>query len=184
MSLPNWDRKTLARMFMAGDIDAPASEGDAQLMPTTVRSGHAASLHNGVSHMVAAAALAVDADAAVLVTRWECSGGSVNAVPVTDPERFASCANCAEAIRYPRGPVVYRCLDDAGEVIYIGSSVNLRQRVRGHRTQSGWWDEVADVTAEQFPTESACRLAEAKAIRAERPFYNRNGVRGVHAASP
>lgn len=169
-------RRTLARQFMNGQVEAPASVDGARLMPVTVKSGRAASLTRGVAHLVEAAALAVDERGAVLTARWECNGGSVNAAPVSTTEGYAACANCAEAIRLPRGPVVYRCIDDEGAVIYIGSSIDVRSRVRAHRSGTPWWDEVVDVQTESFPNEAACRLAEALAIRDEQPFYNRHGV--------
>ncbi|HET6628511.1 MAG TPA: GIY-YIG nuclease family protein, partial [Woeseiaceae bacterium] len=144
-------------------------------MPTTVKSGRAASLRRGVAHLVYEAAIATDIRGAILAARWECGGGSIEAIPVTADGDFATCANCVEAARLPRGPVVYRCYADDGEVIYIGSSVNLAQRIRSHRAGTHWWDEVVRVEHEAHPSEASCRLGEALAIRTELPFYNRDG---------
>lgn len=177
-------RRDLARQFMNGDIDAPASLGTARLMPAIVKSGAAASLNRGITHLVAFAALAVDNDGAALATRWECSGGSVNAVPVTDEDNYAICANCRDVARHPRGPVVYRCYDADDELIYIGSSINLRQRIYTHRSSTRWWGEVARVEAEPHPSEGACRIAEGRAIATESPYYNTVGVPPEVNASP
>lgn len=168
----------LAAQFARGNTEAPASRGDALLMPTTIKSGRAVSLHNGVAHLIHKAAIATDHTGAILAARWACGGGSVNAVPATPDGDYATCANCAEGARFPRGPVVYRCYAADGDLIYIGSTVYLHQRIRAHRAPSGspWWDEVVRIEPESYPTESAARMAEAKAISRERPFYNRNGT--------
>jgi hypothetical protein len=41
---------------------------------------------------------------------------------------------------------------------------------------SHWWDDVARIEHEPYPTEAAARLAEAQAITAELPLHNRDGI--------
>jgi hypothetical protein len=182
MSRPH--RRALAAAFVDGD-DLSAY-GDAQLLPTRVKSGRAASVHNGVAHLVETAAIVTDPSGAVLVAKWHCGSYSVNAVPVpADGVDFATCVHCAEAARWPRGPVVYRCYDAEGDLLYIGSSIDVRQRLRAHKAPgvggSRWWPEVDRVECEGYDTEAKCRLAEAEAIRREPSRYNRAGI---VAASP
>lgn len=165
-----------AHNFTDGTLAAPSSRDDVRVMPALIKSGKAASLRRGVVHHVYEAAIVTDGKHARLAATWACGGASVEALAVADADNAVVCAFCAEAIHQPRGPVVYRCIDGEGDVIYIGSTINLHQRVRAHRGGAYWFDEVVDIDAVQYPTESAARLAEAKAIRAEKPFYNRDGV--------
>lgn len=166
-------RRELALRFASGDVVAPASMEAARLLPTLVRSGRAMSLRTGVVHLVEDAAIATEGAVATLVTRWRCGGGSVNALPADVDERLVGCANCKEAAKYPTGPAVYRCYDADDELLYISSTVSVYQRIKGHRSATAWWDEVARIDAQGFPTISAARLAESVAIRAEAPAYNR-----------
>jgi hypothetical protein len=143
-------------------------------MPAQIKSGMAASISRGMVHIVDEAALAVDADGAQLAVRWICGNGAVNARPA-DPSEVA-CDACEQLQHLPRGPVVYRCYGTDGDLLYIGSSANVRIRVRAHSTGTRWWDEVAQVEAEPFPTITAARLAEAQAIIAELPSRNRANI--------
>lgn len=182
----NLTASNLASRFVSGGATAPTtSDTGAQLLPTRIKSGKAASLKRGIAHMVAEAAIATDEHGAVLTARWECGGGSINAVPVVGGDSdFATCANCADAARCPRGPVVYRCMAADDSLLYIGSSIDVRTRLRAHAMPGGseWWADVDRVDFEQYPTEATCRIAEAAAIRSEQPLHNREGVR--RRASP
>lgn len=168
---------SLAYKFANGDVEAPITRGGITLMPAKVKSGRAVSIHRGIAHTVKAAAVVTGPEGAALVARWACGGRSVNAAPVPPKSSHAVCSGCAEASLLPRGPVVYRCYDaEDGELIYIGSTVDLFTRVRAHRSGTAWWEEVGEVKAESYPTESAARAAESQAIAAETPYYNRRGL--------
>lgn len=170
--------RRLAHSFvMHEDLTAPRSLDGARLMRTRIKSGLAASIRRGVVHYVREAAIATDGTSARLVARWQCGGGSVDAVPMVPSADRLVCQKCAEAIKWPRGPVVYRCYDaEDGELIYIGSSIDFATRIQAHKSGTYWWDEVGDIHCEPHPTERAARLAESRAIFTERPFYNRDGV--------
>jgi DNA polymerase III subunit epsilon len=81
----------------------------------------------------------------------------------------------------PEGPGVYRMLDGAGRLLYIGKAKNLRRRVHSYFTNSsGHSDKVLDlvrtvreVTYEQTGSELEAALREAELIRALKPPYNR-----------
>lgn len=80
----------------------------------------------------------------------------------------------------PRAPGVYRFLDDRGAPLYIGKSVNLRRRVRGHFYSGGPNGRLADlavlaraVSYRRTGSDLEARLLEAEAILKHRPRLNR-----------
>lgn len=68
---------------------------------------------------------------------------------------------------------VYRCTDVAGQLLYIGTSTDVCQRLKQHRSQMPWWPEVARVRVEIHRTRPAAFAAEREAIESERPMHNR-----------
>jgi excinuclease UvrABC nuclease subunit len=74
---------------------------------------------------------------------------------------------------------LYRMYDTDGQLLYIGQSISLAERLGQHRAGSAFWSAVRTITVEPHPNVSAARLAEAKAIQAERPVHNR-----THSARP
>lgn len=105
--------------------------------------------------------------------RWACGSGSPNAVLVADAREFGVCIVCEDKID-PQ-PCVYRFYDAEGDLLYIGSTNQRRQRFRTHERTSPWWGRVADVKVEDFPAILDARIAEAKAIYAEDPPCNHHG---------
>lgn len=77
-------------------------------------------------------------------------------------------------------PVVYRIYDSAGALLYIGSTVDVCQRVRGHFHSRWSCLDVMELRerfdmlhTEPHPTLAAARAAEKAAIREEAPLLNR-----------
>lgn len=74
---------------------------------------------------------------------------------------------------------LYRFFDDHGDLLYIGISLSAAARASEHRSDKGWWQQVAWMDVEHLP-EGIHRLeAEARertAIRQERPRYNVAGA--------
>jgi predicted GIY-YIG superfamily endonuclease len=70
---------------------------------------------------------------------------------------------------------LYRLFDQDGELLYVGISGRWVRRLARHAAQQGWWDEVATVTRQPFPSRSEALEAEAAAIRQEHPRYNVQG---------
>jgi excinuclease UvrABC nuclease subunit len=68
--------------------------------------------------------------------------------------------------------VIYRCYDADGSLLYIGSSINVEQRLEAHQSTSFWRCHVARVRLQIAPDELTARRLEAKAIRAENPRFN------------
>jgi DNA polymerase-3 subunit epsilon len=80
----------------------------------------------------------------------------------------------------PHGPGVYRFLDAAGRVLYVGSAGDLRSRVRTYFTRGERRRRMTEmvgiataVTTVACPTVLEARVREVRLIAAERPPYNR-----------
>jgi hypothetical protein len=148
---------------------------------SVVDGGIAASRRTGVSHHLAdAAEVTVDGNT-TFAGRWLCGGSSVDAVLLN--EDAVACLGCRLAAALPQGPCVYFAWGEGDELLYVGSSVNMPQRVRSHMSQTRWWSEVRRLTFTHHATEFEIRRAEFEAI-SERPGkYNRDGVRRPSAVA-
>lgn len=103
---------------------------------------------------------------------------------LTDPvpakrRRRASLAN-----GLPRSPGVYHFIGPAGEVLYVGTSVNVYTRVRQYFTAAEKRKRIADmvdlassVRATAYPTEFEARINELRDIARFDPPYNRRSKR-------
>jgi excinuclease UvrABC nuclease subunit len=72
----------------------------------------------------------------------------------------------------PAGIVVYRLLDHAGDLLYVGQTGDLLRRLRAHRREKEWWSEVRDVQTTPAESKDAAVEAERVAIQTEGPRYN------------
>lgn len=66
---------------------------------------------------------------------------------------------------------LYRLINEAGEVIYVGIAFDPRTRFWVH-AKKPWWPEVAHKVIEWFPDRDAARTAERDEIRRSSPRYN------------
>lgn len=85
----------------------------------------------------------------------------------------------------PRAPGVYRVLDAAGVVVYVGKAVNLRRRLsqyrnatrrKKHRKMREIVKSAASVVFEECATELEAELRETALIQALRPKWNVAGA--------
>lgn len=68
---------------------------------------------------------------------------------------------------------VYRAFDDAGLLLYIGCSVDVKARMTQHRSGSAWHKFMARlVVSEPYDGFDRARAAERKAIDTEGAFFN------------
>jgi hypothetical protein len=78
---------------------------------------------------------------------------------------------------------LYRLLAANGRLLYVGISNNPDFRWGTHSNKQPWWDEVADRKIEWLDSREAASTAEVKAIKEERPLYNKqHSVIGTRAA--
>lgn len=67
---------------------------------------------------------------------------------------------------------LYRYYDSAGDLLYVGISVDPLKRRDQHRAKSRWFSLVASMTAELTWSRSDALDAETEAIETELPMYN------------
>lgn len=68
--------------------------------------------------------------------------------------------------------VVYRLFNVEGDLLYIGQTGDISVRLRNHKHDKPWWDEVAEMRTTPYLSKGAAVEAERVAIREERPRYN------------
>ena len=90
----------------------------------------------------------------------------------------------AQVASLPTGPGVYLLKDDRGQVLYVGKSINVRQRVRTHLRPSGTacspaqprlrrrLQHIADVEAIETDSELEALLLESKLVKRYLPEAN------------
>jgi len=78
--------------------------------------------------------------------------------------------------------VLYRMFDADDALLYVGVSMNVAQRFAAHRSDKQWWGDIARITLSHFATRREVLVAEATAIREERPLYNVQHATRVLAA--
>lgn len=67
---------------------------------------------------------------------------------------------------------LYRHFDAEGALLYVGISLSWPVRTKAHAHGSRWFEAVAKVEIEHFPTREAALLAEREAIKSEKPQFN------------
>lgn len=71
---------------------------------------------------------------------------------------------------------LYRAYGRHGELLYIGCTSNLEQRMAAHRATSKWWHlHIAIMTFDIGDDKATAFAAEAAAIVMEQPSHNRQG---------
>lgn len=70
-------------------------------------------------------------------------------------------------------PKLYRFYDEDGDLIYVGVSLSIINRLKHHKANSHWFDRVAKITIENFNTEEEMLKAEKNVIVEENPFFNK-----------
>lgn len=69
---------------------------------------------------------------------------------------------------------LYRHWDKHLNLLYIGESLGVLRRTHDHLKNSSWFETVAFISLEWFATKKAAKVAEAKAIRIEKPIHNKH----------
>lgn len=68
---------------------------------------------------------------------------------------------------------LYRWYDAANRLLYIGITNDVAVRQSSHAKRSSWAEFAARSTVQRFSTRQEAEVAEVKAIKAERPLFNR-----------
>lgn len=67
---------------------------------------------------------------------------------------------------------LYRFFSEDGDLLYVGISLHMINRLASHRSGKRWWATVRNITLDHHPNYESARLAEKIAIRDEAPRYN------------
>lgn len=87
-----------------------------------------------------------------------------------------------------RRTALYRLFDTAGVLLYVGISVDPKQRFKEHKHGNGrnkakeWWPDVVTAELDWFDSRSEAETAESFAIVTEHPRHN-TAKTGAYAAS-
>jgi hypothetical protein len=68
---------------------------------------------------------------------------------------------------------LYRHYDANGALLYVGISASTMARLRQHKQEAEWFDQVAWIRIQRFASRWKASLAEQEAIHKERPRYNK-----------
>jgi GIY-YIG catalytic domain len=68
--------------------------------------------------------------------------------------------------------ILYRWWDHNGNLLYVGQSITVWERVKQHRTASAWFGTAVAMTIEELPTKTELDKAERQAIENEHPVHN------------
>lgn len=68
---------------------------------------------------------------------------------------------------------LYRMRARRGELLYVGQSMRLPERVKQHRSDKVWWEEIDVIELQHFREQKALNEAERRAIILERPVHNK-----------
>ena len=69
-------------------------------------------------------------------------------------------------------PTVYRLFNRAGELLYVGVTKNVGNRLLGHARCQPWWPDVDSVSTQCFATRAQAEAEEGRAIALEDPLHN------------
>lgn len=106
---------------------------------------------------------------------------ALSAVP--DKKGLHPNLNLSVISKLPEETGVYYLYDDRGELIYVGKSLNIRQRVQQHlgsvkTVKAGEMrSRIADVSFEVTGSELVALLVETEEIKRNKPIFNRLGRR-------
>lgn len=67
---------------------------------------------------------------------------------------------------------VYRCFDAEDQLLYVGCTHDVEQRIRAHRASSAFGWRIARITTDTYPTKDDALAVERLAIRDEAPLFN------------
>jgi predicted GIY-YIG superfamily endonuclease len=80
------------------------------------------------------------------------------------------------APKIPKQTCLYRHFDSIGNLLYVGISTRVLDRIAQHRTASHWSEQIARIEIERLPDWESAYVAETIAIRSEKPMHNRAKV--------
>lgn len=139
------------------------------VVPVTCKTGFGVARSGAITHRVDTAAAVFHRGTARYAARWVCGGKTCDAILLAAGQAPGDFCRRCELNRFP---VLYRCFDRSGQLLYIGSTANRYHRMKAHESGSPWWADVDQVSYVEFSSITEARAAERIAIRTEAAFYN------------
>lgn len=131
-------------------------------------------------HRAAGDALATARLFEMLMTRdREMAGNGQGLIKSTRLSKLNQYLDVSKIEKIPEDPGVYYFYNEKGDLIYIGKSRNLRQRIRTHLSNNTtnrameMRDLIADIGWEVTGSELVALLMESSEIKKNKPVYNR-----------
>lgn len=93
--------------------------------------------------------------------------------------RLPSQLDPAEIDKLPESPGIYRFYDENGALLYIGKSINIKQRVLSHfaanksARSNEMQQQLSNIEFTETPSDFGAQLLENQLIKSETPLYNR-----------
>ncbi|AXH49046.1 G-I-Y Y-I-G endonuclease [Gordonia phage Ecliptus] len=67
---------------------------------------------------------------------------------------------------------LYKVYDDTGELLYVGVTVDVKTRLKGHRRYAAWYERVGHIKVWVYPDRMSALDEEARCIAEEHPQHN------------
>ena len=71
---------------------------------------------------------------------------------------------------------LYRYYDADGRLLYVGISLSVIERTASHAANSDWFWNISTMSVEWFDDRTSAEVAEAAAIRSQKPLHNKAHV--------
>src|SRR5688572_14270704 len=68
---------------------------------------------------------------------------------------------------------VYSLFGADGDLLYVGATVDAKERLKQHARLKEWWGEVTDTVVEEYDDPYEASERESSLIRDKAPRYNR-----------
>jgi predicted GIY-YIG superfamily endonuclease len=80
--------------------------------------------------------------------------------------------------------VVYRIYDKAGDLLYVGVTVDFETRMQYHRSRSAWFPGYSHHELTEYPDRWKAESAETAAIMNEQPRHNQAQAKPLRRPRP
>jgi len=67
---------------------------------------------------------------------------------------------------------LYRHFDKSGNLLYVGISMSVLNRIAQHERSSKWFSNIDHISIQKFESRALAEKAEQIIIKAEKPFHN------------
>ena len=68
---------------------------------------------------------------------------------------------------------LYRHFDINDNLLYVGISLSIFERLACHKNRSSWFEQIRKITIEPYTSRVKCLTAEAEVIKKENPIHNK-----------